>query len=110
MIISALTVAVGGQKPLAPGATLPPSANLPFLPLNTKDYEVIELGKYVVDEYNKVTNSLFKLVFKEVLEAIYRGNITLVVAATKNNELEEYQAEVFNAKDHTKLLSFEQLP
>ncbi|KAI3456546.1 hypothetical protein Pfo_013209 [Paulownia fortunei] len=109
-----VSTAFGGRKALAPApdaVALPPDSDFGFVPLNTKDPKVIELAKFAIDEYNKEHNS--KLVYTTVFEAISTKaaegtNYGLVVAATANKEVNDYNVNVWVDKDAKKLVVFKQ--
>ncbi|KAK4439435.1 hypothetical protein Salat_0278400 [Sesamum alatum] len=103
----------GGRKALvaADAPALSPDADIGFVPLNTKDPVVIGLAKFALDEYNKNQNA--KLVFTALFEAVSADTAQgttygLVIAATNNNQLNDYDAKVLVNKDGKKLVVFKQ--
>ncbi|KAL0398863.1 UNVERIFIED_CONTAM: Cysteine proteinase inhibitor 4 [Sesamum radiatum] len=104
----------GGRKALVPAAApaLSPDADYGFVPLNTKDPNVVGLAKFALDEYNKISNG--KLVFTALFEAILVDTAQgtayrFVIAATDlSNQLNDYDAKVLVQKDSKKLVFFKE--
>lgn len=102
----------GGRKVLVPDAAPAPSpgADYGFVPLNTKDPNVVGLATFALNEYNKINNG--KLVFTALLEAVLfetaQGTTYGfdIIATDQNNQLNDYDAKVLVDKDSKKLVFF----
>ncbi|KAH6777301.1 hypothetical protein C2S52_007265 [Perilla frutescens var. hirtella] len=108
------SAALGGRKDLAP-APAPASfpADLGFTPLDSKSAKAVELGKFAIDEYNKVNKG--NLAFEAVLEAIAYDNENqgtnyevVVLASTDKQVFNSYISKIVVSQSGQKLTSFEE--
>ncbi|KAG8385834.1 hypothetical protein BUALT_Bualt03G0086400 [Buddleja alternifolia] len=112
-----VSTAYGGRKTLAADVkargpisapTSAPDCDEGFVALNPKDLKVVELAKFVIDEYNREQNT--SLCFTKVIEAAYtniaRGlSYGLVIAVTDQTALYSYDANVLVNQDSKTLVA-----